>query len=313
MGRATVLLALAAVAGAGCAAPPRAPRVLLFGFDGVRTDVLLDVDTPNLDSLAAAGVMRTDAAVTSARHTTSDTISGPGWSSILCGVWADKHGVDDNSFEGADYGSWPNFLARLEARDPELDTAAFVVWPQLVDVIVTAGGVDVAKKLRSPDDPHYPGSDELSAAAAVAAIGDGADALFVYFGGCDGMGHAHGYATDVPEYRASIAWVDRLVGDVVAAVRARPTFDEEDWLVVATTDHGGRGTGHSNGRGDAVVDRVFFLVAPLAGTDAFDPDAVPAEVAIVDAAATALAHMGVELDGLGLDGRPVGLAPREAR
>ena len=35
------------------------------------------------------------------------TISGPGWSSILCGVWSDKHLVVDNSFSGNNYFNFP--------------------------------------------------------------------------------------------------------------------------------------------------------------------------------------------------------------
>ena len=75
------------------AAPPR-PKVLLIGMDGVRPDVLAEVPTPNLDALAATG------AFTATARTGMPSISGPGWSSMLGGVWPEKHGVVDNDFTG---------------------------------------------------------------------------------------------------------------------------------------------------------------------------------------------------------------------
>jgi len=60
-----------------------------------------------------------------------------------------------------------------------------------------------------------------------------------------GNGHAFGFGTEVPEYDAAIEQVDRQVGRLVAGLDRRAHRLEEsrcpaeDWLVVATTDHGG--------------------------------------------------------------------------
>lgn len=286
----------------GAPAPARTPKVLLFGVDGLRLDALREVDTPHLDALAAGGALLADTAITTERYTRSDTISGPGWSSILCGVWADKHGVDGNTFGAARYGEFPTFLARVEAADPARTTAAFGCWQPLLDSIVPASTIDVSSHHRAPEgEAPYPGSDEAVAAAATAMLRDGdPDALLVYFGHPDGAGHRHGYGPAVAEYVSAVRDVDRLVGDVLAAVRARPTWLDEDWLVLVATDHGGRGTGHSGGRGDPVVAETFLI----ASGPAVDPRFLPAESAIVDVAPTALAHLGLEPDpAWNLDGR----------
>ena len=51
----------------------------------------------------AEGCYDADCQILGDRYQGNDTISGPGWSSILTGVWADKHGVLDNDFKVKHY------------------------------------------------------------------------------------------------------------------------------------------------------------------------------------------------------------------
>lgn len=124
------LATLLALAGCG---PGEAgtPKVLAIGIDGVRPDVLAEVPTPHLDALAADGTF-TDAALTG-----FPSVSGPGWSSLLTGVWPGKHGVTNNDFTGKRYDVYPDFLTRIEQVRPELRTFA-VAEVHIVDVAVTA-------------------------------------------------------------------------------------------------------------------------------------------------------------------------------
>ncbi len=104
----------------------RTPRVLLIGIDGVRVDVLRAVPTPHIDSLAGAGLFSDRA------QTTLPTRSGPGWSSMLTGVWPAKHGVTSNQFAGNHYQRYPDFLTRIEQERPQLETFAAADWLPLV-------------------------------------------------------------------------------------------------------------------------------------------------------------------------------------
>ena len=94
-----LLLAMTVTACTGGETPedqpaPLTPKVLVIGIDGVRPDVLAEVPTPNLDALIADGTY-TDQA-----QTGLPSVSGPGWSSFLNGVWSEKHGVTNNDFTG---------------------------------------------------------------------------------------------------------------------------------------------------------------------------------------------------------------------
>jgi arylsulfatase A-like enzyme len=89
------------------------------------------------------------------------------------------------------------------------------------------------------------------------------DVLFVYFGNVDETGHgvAHPQGQFSPEnepYCASLAQVDTRVGQVLDALKARPKYSEENWLVLATTDHGGRETKHGN---QTIEERTIWMVA----------------------------------------------------
>ena len=100
-------------------------KVLLIGLDGVRVDVLAQAPTPHIDALIAQGAFSDTA------YTRLPTVSGPGWSSMTIGVWADKHGVMGNDFSDNDYATYPEFLTRLEQIDPTFNTLAVMVGPPL--------------------------------------------------------------------------------------------------------------------------------------------------------------------------------------
>lgn len=72
-------------------------KVMVIGIDGVRPDALEVADTPHIDNLISNGIYSPDAL------NDDITISGPGWSAVLCGVWSNKHLVFDNDFSGNNY------------------------------------------------------------------------------------------------------------------------------------------------------------------------------------------------------------------
>ena len=44
----------------------------------------------------------------------------------------------------------------------------------------------------------------------------------------------------------------------IEAIKARETYDTEDWLIIITSDHGGIGTDHGSA---SIQERMTFIVA----------------------------------------------------
>jgi len=301
------ILTLAVLAGTcfqGAAAEPFSRRVLYLGIDGTRWDALQAAATPTLDRLIAAGIHSDTCLILGDRYRKNDTISGPGWSTILTGVWADKHGVNDNSFKGKNYDAFPHLFARIKQRRPEARTVSLVTWAPIEDEIVSHA--DVRRKFVA-QGKDYAGADAEAAAEAVRQLAVPELAcLFLYQGQVDEAGHAHGFHPTVAEYVAAIEAVDRNLADVLAALESRPTREAEDWLVVVTSDHGGRGTNHAKGHDVPEILNSFLIVSGNAAARGKFTE----PTYLVDAAATVLAHLGIEPeDAWGLDGVRRGLKP----
>jgi len=295
------ILPAALLCSVACARPDavRLPKLLIIGIDGVRPDVLAEVPTPHLDSLIAAGTYSDRA------QTGLPTISGPGWSSMLIGVWPAKHGVLNNDFSTNRYDQYPDLFTRIESLRPDLHTFVVADWLPLVtpedggpliahaDSVVVLDGYAIG----------WAEADSQSTAIAAAYLRqEDVDAAFVYLGNPDETSHE---AESIgAEYRAAIALADRHVGQLLAALRSRPGYARERWLILVATDHGRTVDGGHGG--ESVEERtIFYLAAGPAALAA--PPAEPPQ--IVDVAVTALAHLGLAIDpAWGLDGKVVGLA-----
>jgi len=515
-------------------------RVLIIGMDGTRPDALAKAKTPTFDRLIREGAFTDQADILGTRYQKNDTISGPGWSSILTGVWADKHGVHDNSFKGKKYELFPHFFKRLKRQRPDARTASLVSWGpihehilseadiaevfplprgknQTADLSVSAdklkintrdgkwhhllatrqkdelklyldgkqigtvSGVDLdfalggdfyylgrdsrtgktcfqgelddvrlwkraltdqeiaeaahgasakrkgllaeylfedqfadtaghaagpfpakaisnsasaplvkqtpgsksqtldlptaegkthglriplAEPLRDitksdftietrfrttdkgrsillgnfdgkagalnlelhennavrlyvqPPSPKNSGAleregerDKIIAEKAVRILREeDPTALFVYFHQTDATGHGIGFSPEVPEYITAIENIDARVNTILNAMQSRPNFENEDWLTIICTDHGGLKRSHSKGLKVPEIRRVFLIVHG----PSVQPGQIPKQAYLVDVTATALAHLLGSVDPQWqLDGKAVGLKTKQ--
>ena len=159
--------------------------------------------------------------------------------------------VTSNDLTGNDYAAYPDFLTRLEQIDSDYATFAVVDWPPLGDT--ASGGplitdeIDVKLLFDGEADSGYQIADSQSVAAASAYLTfQNPDAAFVYLGNIDGVGHSTNSLS--AEYLAAIETADAQVGELVAALQRRPSYDAEDWLILLSTDHGPRAAGRRGAR-----------------------------------------------------------------
>ncbi|WP_286250282.1 alkaline phosphatase family protein [Streptomyces graminofaciens] len=290
---------------------PGRGKVLVVGMDGLRFDRLTRSPStaPVLHGLMAAGAHGTsllpygevDGQAENGPSTSmAYTDSGPGWSSVLTGVWPDRHGVTGNDFKGSDYTRYPDFLSRAVTARPGLRTAAAVSWPTLVRR--GALGRAIGRRVRHNGERRgYETADRLVARTALRWLTkDDPDVVFVYFGATDEAGHATGPLS--PAYDQALLTQDAHLGRLLDAIDARrsdPARADERWTVLVTTDHGHLDTGGHGG--DTRAEREVFVVLHEPGMPGGTRLDTPR---LIDIAPTVLDRLGIPVaPAWGLQGR----------
>jgi hypothetical protein len=194
--------------------------------------------------------------------------SAPGWANILTGRDCREHRVlrnGDTSFLRKHSAELPTLLATAH-RELGLVTAAvggdpLVSRPEATQVaglepsglLAIEGFVPGGGAWTNLDAWVYTQSDDaLAEETTIAAIVElDADLVFTHFDEVDHIGHMHGYGS--PGWAKRLDRTDERIGRVLAAIRGQPgfaaqdasrrlAFEQEDWLIVVVSDHGGHDT-----------------------------------------------------------------------
>ncbi|MFJ5958277.1 alkaline phosphatase family protein [Paenarthrobacter sp. NPDC092416] len=271
-------------------------HVLIVGIDGVRYDSLVNTPTPSLDRIAEAGVL-----VPVRVHEKNATISGPVWSTVATGVYADRHMVTGNSSHPVELDAFPDFTARLRSARPELQTMVAASWHPLAKdvecgpIFSSRGWVPMPDPEEANDADSWVRADDAVADYAVERLTmEDLAASFVYFGEADVEAHNHGTGSG---YHAAIERCDARLGRLLQAIEARPTRREEDWTVIVVTDHGHVDVGGHGG--DSEQERTAWIASS-------GPD-VPQDIGALchaDIAAQVLQTFGIQTQET--DGVPFG-------
>jgi len=205
------------------AAKPK--KVLFIGIDGCVWKAITATNAPNLKTLMDQSYTSTNALAE------IPTWSSNGWSALFTGVGVAKHKASDNSFSGSDFVNYPSFFRQVKTSLPALRTASVVTWSSINTYIVATP--DVTVKVNSAND------NQTETRIIQEITSSNTDVAFCHFDNVDHAGHASNYRTTTPMYMDSVKAVDARVGRILTALKARPTYNNEDWLVVVATDHGG--------------------------------------------------------------------------
>ncbi|MEX6690295.1 DUF4983 domain-containing protein [Danxiaibacter flavus] len=216
-------------------------KVLILGIDGCRQDVMMASNTPNIKSLLTNAVYSLDAL------TLAPTWSGNGWSTMLTGVTHLKHRVTDNNFTNPDFTDYPNFLKRVEAFDSSKRTISIAHWASINQYIID--GIDQETTTTTDLD--------VKNAAVASLTNDSPDVLFMAFDDVDHAGHTYGFSPSTPQYVSAIETTDGYIGQVLTALRNRPNYANEDWLIICSPDHGATDVGHG---GESYLERNIFTI-----------------------------------------------------
>ena len=72
------------------------------------------------------------------------------------------------------------------------------------------------------------------------------DIIFGIYEGTDHNGHGTGFGNGNYKYIKGFRDEDAMAFELLQAIYSRPSYEQEDWLIIITTDHGGRQTWHGN-------------------------------------------------------------------
>lgn len=204
-------------------------KVLFVGIDGVRTDALLAANTPCIDSLLPHSYYNwnTDRG--------EYTVSLPGWSTILHGVWPAKHGLFDNTFKTNQYSTYKDIFTLAKQIKPTLSVANLSNWD---DFLRITENENYAQRFDSDMDLKNDAIRIINSCTP--------DIMVLHFDNPDAFGHDSGFSPTNQPYLDAITLSDTYLAEIMEVVKQREAAFNEQWLVVISTDHGGEGTGHGN-------------------------------------------------------------------
>lgn len=279
------------------------PKTLLIGVDGVQLERLQAINPTNFNRL---NIAKTYTGGIVGESSEQDTNSGPGWATILTGVWKHKHLVATNE-AGEANPAFPSVFKRLKLANSQLKIGSFAHWNAINAQFFTS---DVALI----DQVQSGLTDVAAVSAAINFINVGGDFTFVHLDDVDHTGHSYGFGS---AYDMSLAVMDQQLGQLINAVLAKQQQTGDDWLILVTTDHGREASGYNHG-GQSQSEKTSFIasnkslnaefyspVVNVANTSLNGLYGYAAETAVMP---TILTHMGVavqpvwQLDGVSLLG-----------
>ena len=239
-------------------------KAIIIGYDGCRADILAEIDEEKsgitaLTNEGASLNLYYCGGVNYPAVNTQDTSTAPGWCSILTGFWADVHGITGNDItKTMDTKTLLTSLVESKIADSSLfitkwkghfdrENATYLEEKAYCEQNALPVGF-----VRCEDDAasHAYTLEEVKKT-------DCADFIFSILEPTDATGHSRGFSFNNPKYKEAFKTEDAYALEAINAIKARPTYESEDWLIIITSDHGGIGTGHGK---ESIQERMTCAV-----------------------------------------------------
>ncbi|NEQ88654.1 MAG: alkaline phosphatase family protein [Moorea sp. SIO2I5] len=201
-------------------------KAIVIGIDGAQLEKLDETPTPYLDSL---NILESFTGGIQGTETEQQTFSGPGWGSLLTGVWANKHGIVSNDDTLRAKPDYPSIFEYVHNDDPDNYIASVVNWG-LINAYFEEdinSIVDFELTAPEPTDDQLAQDTIIAQTVADLILKEGPDYTFVHLDNVDVVAHNFGFST---EYLEAITMADGHVGTILDAVEEREAaYPDEDW------------------------------------------------------------------------------------
>ncbi len=220
----TVLL----MEGSLASAQTKAKKMLMIGVDGIINTAIDYAATPGI------GALKSNGSYSMSGYGGVPAYTSSGWSTMLTGVSADKHGVTaDGSFSGNNFGQYPSVVSRMKSALSSLVVASVVRTPEINTLLNSAAD---QKFQFATDEEVYNKSVELLKQADMGAV-------FVQFSSPADVGQEVGFQLRQARYVLAIQKIDEYVAGLHAAIESRSGYANEDWDIFLASTRGGTESG----------------------------------------------------------------------
>jgi len=241
-------------------------KAIVIGYDGCRVDTFRLIENSKKSSVKmlldenGQAVFSYCGGVNYPAKNTQDTSTAPGWCSMLTGEWADKHNVYGNDQPKA---IEPKTLLISLVEDKTIDSSAFYVsWK----------GHFSRNKATYINEKEYIGKNNINSSFVCAVNDKGtidnvlddlnrkdcSDFIFLTLEFTDHNGHNSGFSLQNPNYVNAFRNADATGAEFIETIKNRENYENEDWLIILTTDHGGIEKDHG---GPSFEERITFIVS----------------------------------------------------
>jgi hypothetical protein len=201
----------------------KVPKVLYIIADGARGTSVREAPSPNIKGLLGNAIYSWNSLADETQTNATN------WADMLTGVKKEKHKIVTEDFAGNALGDYPVIFKRMKSINAKLRIASFASSAALKDKL--SEGADVSEAFASDEQVRDRMVQFLKADTASIVVGE--------FSGIQKAGIASGFDNSFAAYKDAITEFDKKVGDLVAAVKTRATYNKENWLIIVTSNRGG--------------------------------------------------------------------------
>lgn len=205
----------------------RQPKVLYLIADGARGESVRDAKSPNLSALLPNSIYSWNSLADTSKNDVTN------WADMMTGVLKSKHGVLADDLAESNLDEYPVIFKRMKSVRPNMRIAAFSSSEEFKNNFTD--GADVSEVYNNNDDAVVSRLTEF-------VKSDTASLILGEFNAIEAAGEQYGFDNKFPGYLAAINKFDTQVGEILTALRSRPTYSKEDWLIIVTSNRGGQFT-----------------------------------------------------------------------